>query len=178
MFGSSAAYRDFEATALPHLPALHRSARRLLGDGADAEDVVQDVYLRAWRSFRSFERGTNCRAWLFRILFNCVTDRRKKRSREMVADDSEEILERQAATAPQWDRLTDAEILAALDALPDGMREVVVLADVEELSYKEIASVLEIRLGTVMSRLSRGRALLRTRLTESGTPRDIAEATR
>lgn len=148
---------------MPHLDELYRSARRMLADPVRAEDVVQDAYLRAWRSFHTFDGG-NCRAWLYKILINCVCDERNRGRKTPAAFESEEILESQQAPPPVPDELSDAQILAALDELPEAYRDVVLLADVQEFSYKEIAAMLDIRMGTVMSRLSRGRASLRERL--------------
>lgn len=153
----------FEAAALPHLDELYRSARRMLADPVRAEDLVQEVYLRAWRSFHTFDGG-NCRAWLYKILTNCVHDYRSRGRKARAAFESEEILERQEAPPPVPESLEDEQILAALDELPESYRDVVLLADVQEFSYKEIAAMLDIRMGTVMSRLSRGRAVLRERL--------------
>ena len=156
---------EFEAAALPHMNDLFRTATRLLADPARAEDVIQDVYLQAWKSFHRFQQGTNCRAWLFKILFNTVHHYRRKWLNLRVIRESEEILaETVAAQPPVPDRLTDAEILAALDRLSAEFRSVVLLSDVEEFSYKEIAGILEIPIGTVMSRLSRARKLLREQL--------------
>ena len=148
---------------MPHLDELYRSARRMLGDPVRAQDIVQDVYLRAWRSFHTFD-GANCRAWLYKILVNCVHDERNRGRKAPAAFESEDILERQEAPPPVPEGLADAHILAALDDLPESYRDVVLLADVQEFSYKEIAAMLDIRMGTVMSRLSRGRAALRERL--------------
>ena len=148
---------------MPHLDELYRSARRMLADPVRAQDVVQDAYLHAWRSFHTFDGG-NCRAWLYKILVHCVYDERNRGRKAPVAFESEEVLERQEAAAPVPSELTDEQILSALDALPEAYRDVVLLADVQEFSYKEIAAVLDIRLGTVMSRLSRARAALRDKL--------------
>ena len=152
---------------MPYLEEIYRSARRMMGDPTRAEDVVQDVYLRAWRSFHTFTLGTNCRAWLYRILANSVHDYRSRWLKRLPADDSEEILERQEAPAPSLEQLTDREILDALDRLPDTFRDAVLLTDVEGFTYKETAEILGVKTGTVMSRLSRGRKQLRTSLRES-----------
>ena len=152
---------EFEAQALPHLDALYRTARRVLGDPSRADDVVQEVYLRAWRSFDTFKTGTNCRAWLFKILLNCVHDHRRRVMSQVIDDRSEEILERQEAPREIAPELSDEEVLKALDRLPRQSREILLLADVEGLAYKEIAKMLEVRIGTVMSRLSRARRRLR-----------------
>lgn len=149
---------------MPHLDELYRAARRMLGDAARAEDVVQEVYLRAWKSFHTFEAGTNCRAWLYRIMVNVTHDYRRREMSRPAADDSEQILERREAPAPTPDRLTDEEILRALEEIPEAYRDAVVLADVEQFSYQEISDLLEIKQGTVMSRLHRGRSLLREKL--------------
>lgn len=171
---------EFEVQALPHLDSLYRTARRVLGDPSRADDVVQDAYLRAWRSFETFEQGTHCRAWLFKILLNCIHDHRRRWMSRMDADDSEAILERQQAPHETALVLTDEEILAALDSLPRQSREILLLADVEGFAYKEIAQLLEIRMGTVMSRLNRARARLRGALGGSAPARragaPVAEA--
>ncbi len=156
---------EFEREALPHLNDLHRTAVRSLADPAKADDVVQEAFLRAWKSFHQFRPGTNCRAWLFRILFNCVHDYRSRSSKLIPVGGDEVTLEEKLVQAdPVPERLTDEDVLSALKRIPPDFRAVVLLADVEELSYKEIAKVLHIRIGTVMSRLSRGRRLLRAKL--------------
>ena len=155
----------FEAEAMPHLNDLFRMALRVTGERAAAEDVIQEVYLQAWRSFDRFEQGTNCRAWLFKILFHCVSHHRRKWFRFPQLKETEEFLEAnltQPASVPQ--HVTDEEILAALDGIAVEFRSVVMLVDVEEFAYKEVAGILSIPAGTVMSRLSRGRAMLRKRL--------------
>jgi RNA polymerase sigma-70 factor (ECF subfamily) len=158
---------EFETVALPHLHELYRAAVRLLGDSAKAEDVVQETYLQAWKSFARFEPGTNCRAWLFKILVNTVHHHRRSWFNLRRVRESEEILEQTAAcAAPVPERLARAEILRALDRLPSDYRAAVLLADVEEFSYREIAGMLDVPIGTVMSRLSRGRRLLRAQLSE------------
>lgn len=156
---------EFEKAALPHLSELYRTAARLLGDCAKAEDAVQETYLQAWKSFERFEPGTNCRAWLFKILVNTIHHHRRKWFNLRLVKDSEEALEQAVAVAcPIPERIAQEEILRALDHLPADYRAAVLLADVEEFSYKEIAGVLEVPIGTVMSRLSRGRRLLRDEL--------------
>jgi RNA polymerase sigma-70 factor (ECF subfamily) len=158
---------QFEAEALPHLNDLFRTAVRILGDRNRAEDVAQEVYLQAWKSFDRFESGTNCRAWLFKILFHCVNHHRRKWFRFPVLKETEEFLEANlVAPSPIPDQLKDEDILAALDRIPAEFRSVVLLVDVEEFAYKEAAEILSVPIGTVMSRLSRGRKLLREQLTE------------
>ena len=156
----------FEYEAMPHLNDLLRTACRMAGNRERAEDVVQEVYLQAWKSFNRFEPGTNCRAWLFKILFHCVNHCRRRWLRFPLLKEQEEFLEANLpAPAPIPDRLTDAAILAALDRIPADFRSVVMLVDVEEFAYKDVAEILAIPLGTVMSRLSRGRRALRDQLT-------------
>ena len=155
----------FESEAMPHLSDIFRTALRVTGDRAAAEDAIQEVYLQAWRSFDRFEAGTNCRAWLYKILFHCVSHQRRKWFRFPLLKDTEEFIEAnlvQPAAVP--DKLTDEDILAALDGIAQEFRSVVLLIDVEEFAYKEVAEILQIPIGTVMSRLSRGRAMLRKRL--------------
>ena len=158
---------EFEAAALPHLNDIHRTAVRLLGSGSGADDVVQDVYLQAWKSFNQFELGTNCRAWLFKILFHTLHHYRRKWLNVRMVKESEDILEQTVAAGPPLpDRITDEEMLAALTEVPQDFRAVVLLIDVEEFSYKEAAGILNVPIGTVMSRLSRGRRLLREKLVD------------
>jgi RNA polymerase sigma-70 factor, ECF subfamily len=168
---------DFEAAALPHLNDLYRMASRLLGDGGRAEDVVQDVYLQAWKSFDQFAAGTNCRAWLFRILFNMVHHYRRKWLSFRMVRESDEVLEQTVAPARAVpENITDEDMLAALAAVPQDFRAVVLLVDVEEFSYKEAAGILNVPVGTIMSRLSRGRRLLRERLAGVAKSWGIGEA--
>mgnify|MGYP002381479384 CR=1 FL=1 len=156
---------SFEAEAMPHLNDLYRTATRLMGDSARAEDVVQEAYLQAWKSFDRFESGTNCRAWLFKILFHCVNHHRRRFFRFPLLKEAEEFLESNlTARTPVPDKLSDGEILAALDRISADYRSVVLLVDVEEFSYKEVAEILGIPIGTVMSRLSRARKALRDQL--------------
>jgi RNA polymerase sigma-70 factor (ECF subfamily) len=126
---------------------------------------VQDVYLQAWKSFDQFEIGTNCRAWLFKILFHTLNHYRRKWLNIRMVKESEEILDVTPAGGPPIpEHITDEEMLAALAGVPQDFRAVVLLVDVEEFSYKEAASILNVPIGTVMSRLSRGRKMLRERL--------------
>jgi len=160
--------QQFEDAALPHLNDLYRTATRLLADSTKADDVVQDVFLQAWKSFDRFEVGTNCRAWLYKILFHVVNHHRRKWFNVRMVKESEEILDQVAASPePIAENLTDAEILSALDRVPQDFRAVVLLVDVDEFSYKEASGILSVPIGTVMSRLSRGRKLLREQLEET-----------
>jgi RNA polymerase sigma-70 factor (ECF subfamily) len=167
MFGRSAKVEEFEGAALPHLNDLFRTALRLTRDRAEAEDLVQEAYLQAWKSFHRFEPGTNCRAWLFKILFHVIQHHRRKWFKmRLVSDEDARIEETISYEPPVSPHLRDEDVLAAFEKIPLHYREVVLLADVEELSYKEVAAVLDIPLGTVMSRLNRGRKLLRHELAE------------
>ena len=157
----------FEAEAMPHLDDLFRTAVRLVMDRTEAEDLVQEVYLQAWKSFDRYEPGTNCRAWLFKILMNKLEHQRRRKYAllKRTADcDTELLAQTVAYVPPVGQELKDAEVLAALGRVPARFREVVLLADVEEFSYREIAEILGVPVGTVMSRLSRGRKLLREML--------------
>jgi RNA polymerase sigma-70 factor (ECF subfamily) len=166
-----AADARFEAEALSHIDSLYGTALRLTRRGADADDLVQDTYLKAFRSSAQFQRGTNLKAWLFTILYNTFRNMRRDDGRDPVDVDSE-VVEQAAASSPGdftpeqiLTRATlDVDLQAALDALPDAFRQAVWLRDVEELTYAEIAEVLGIPIGTVMSRISRGRRLLYERL--------------
>ncbi len=155
----------FEAEAMPHVSDIFRTAVRVLGDRTRAEDVAQDVFLQAWKSFERFEPGTNCRAWLFKILFHCINHHRRKWFRFPLLKQTEEFIEANITYSPSVpEHLTDEELIAALDGIPSDYRAVVLLVDVEEFAYKEAAEILQIPIGTVMSRLSRGRRLLREHL--------------
>jgi RNA polymerase sigma-70 factor (ECF subfamily) len=149
---------------MPHIDALYRTAARVVGDRTEAEDLVQETYLQAWKSFHRFEPGTNCRAWLFKILFHVIQHHRRKWYSSR-GNETDELLEQTVAYEPPVSQhLTDEDVLAALEKIPQQYRDVVLLADVEEFSYKEVAATLKIPVGTVMSRLSRGRKLLRSEL--------------
>jgi RNA polymerase sigma-70 factor (ECF subfamily) len=172
----SDARASFEADALEFVDSLYRTALRLTRVPSDAEDLVQDTYLKAFRAADSFERGTNLRAWLFTILHNTARNNARDRSRDSVTVDSDVV--DQAAETPQFGisgKVDDPETLllrktmtpelqAAVDALPDAFRQAVWLRDVEEFSYAEIAAMLNVPVGTVMSRISRGRRMLFGRL--------------
>lgn len=158
----------FEEVALPYMNDLYRAACSMLRNREDAEDVLQEMYLRAWRAFDTFTPGTNCKAWLFKILFNVVRNHRRKWFHKFVFTTEPEELEGTLVyQAPVAEKLSDAEILAAFEKLPSQFAEVVLLADVYEFSYKEVQETLSIPIGTAMSRLSRGRQLLRTHLAGS-----------
>jgi RNA polymerase sigma-70 factor (ECF subfamily) len=173
--GSPSRLSDFEEQALVHLDRVYHFALRLTRNRPDAEDLVQETYLRAFRHFDRFDPGTNCRAWLFAILRNAFVNRVRRQGRELPGLDEAllERLEGGRAEAPggiespedlALTRVAASHALAALDGLPLPFRETVALADVEGCSYREIARICGIPIGTVMSRLSRGRRLLRAAL--------------
>ena len=155
----------FEAEAMPHVDRLFRLAMWFERDRQAAEDLVQDTLTQALQSFHRYSRGTNCRAWLIAILQHLRSNRRRSRLRSPLVDDVDDRIAATAAFVPAVPQhLTDEEMLAALARIPAPHQDVIVLCDVEELTYKEIAEVLAIPIGTVMSRLHRGRALLRRQL--------------
>jgi len=154
----------FETEALGYADQLFRVALRLCRERARAEDLVQETYLQAWRSFHRFELGTNLRAWLYKILFNVFYSGKRQERLSLVP--VEETISETIAWDPQTPQnIEDEDVLAALDRVPRDYQIPVVLADVEDLSYREIADAMGIPLGTVMSRLHRGRKILRTELT-------------
>jgi RNA polymerase sigma-70 factor, ECF subfamily len=155
---------DFEAEALPHLNDIYRAALRLMLDQAKANDAVQETFLLAWKTFDRYQPGTNCRAWLFGILFNVVRHERRMRLKWITGATEDFAEMEQVAPQSVSENLTDGEILAALDQLPVQFREVLLLVDVEEFSYKEASEILGVPIGTVMSRVSRARAILRGQL--------------
>jgi RNA polymerase sigma-70 factor (ECF subfamily) len=166
----------FERDALPLMPNLYSAALRLTRNPADAEDLVQETFLRAYRGFGGFAEGTNLKAWLYRILTNTFinTYRKKRREPQLVFDDElpdwylYDRLGGQGAAASAestvLSAIPDEDVQAALDSLPEGFRMAVWLADVEGFAYKEIAEIMDIPIGTVMSRLHRGRKALEKRL--------------
>ncbi len=164
--------KTFEAAAMPHIDDLFRTALRVTGNRSEAEDLIQETYLQAWKSFHRFELGTNCRAWLFKILFHVIHHHRRKwfGFNSKLVDVEEGQLENTIAYQPPVPQhISDEDVLAALGRVPLQYREVILLADVEEFSYKEIAETLSIPIGTVMSRLSRGRKILRAELAEAAS---------
>src|ERR1051326_6719391 len=158
----------FEAEALPHLDALYRAAASILHSRSEAEDAVQEAYLQALKSFDRFTPGTNCRAWLFRILFHVISHQRRQWFSGLVFSEREELEQTAVYEETVREDLTDDEVIQAFQNLPRQFAEVVMLADVQEFSYKEIQETLGIPAGTVMSRLSRGRQMLRDHLADCG----------
>jgi RNA polymerase sigma-70 factor, ECF subfamily len=167
----STADEAFAREALSYVDSLYGTALRLTRRPADAEDLVQDTYLKAFRSAAQFQRGTNMKAWLFTILHNTFRNMLRHDGRNPIDVDSEYVEQAPAYAANEHspeELLTraslDADLQAALDSLPDAFRQAVWLRDVEELTYAEIADVLSVPIGTVMSRISRGRRALYERL--------------
>ena len=159
----------FETAAMPLVPQLFRHAMWLERNRTEAEDLVQETLVHALQSFHRFAPGTNCRAWLITILHHLRANRRRRQGREIVAADADDSRANVVPFVPPIaDRLTDEDILGALRQIPPHHQEVILLCDVEEMTYKEIAAALEIPVGTVMSRLHRGRELLRTALARTG----------
>lgn len=155
----------FESEALPLMPDVFRVAQWLVRDRALAEDLTQETFVQALRSFHRYSPDTNCRAWLVTILYRINGKRRMKLGQlKLVEDTEEQIAATLAFEPPIPQSLTDEDILSAITRVPQRFSQVVVLADVEEFAYKEIADLLAIPIGTVMSRLHRGRRLLRQEL--------------
>jgi RNA polymerase sigma-70 factor (ECF subfamily) len=158
----------FEAEAMPHVDRLFRHAMWLERNRAEAEDLVQETLVQALQSFHRFTPGTNCRAWLITILQHVRSNRARKQGRLLIDADVEA---RAAAVVPFVppvpDRVTDEDMLLALRQIPPHHQEVILMCDVEDMTYKEIAAALDVPIGTVMSRLHRGRELLRMALTGS-----------
>lgn len=160
--------QKFESEALTHLDTLLRAANRLGRDFQDGEDIVQETYLRAWKYFDSFDSGTNCRAWLFGIMFNVIRARRGKQAKRpeipLMEDESAEYQRSNVLTFDPLKQIEGREVLEAASKLSEDHRAVLGLIVVEEFSYQEAATVLEVPVGTVMSRLHRARLELRRRL--------------
>ena len=178
----------FADVAMEHMPSLYTAALRMTRNPADAEDLVQETYLKAYRAFNSFTEGTNLKAWLYRILTNTYINTyraKKRRPEESDIDDLENFyLYRRlgglegasagrSAEDEVLDHFTETEVKEAIEALPEQFRMAVLLGDVEGFSYKEIAEILDVPIGTVMSRLHRGRRALQKRLYEFGRQRGL-----
>jgi RNA polymerase sigma-70 factor, ECF subfamily len=182
----------FADQAMQYAPQLYSAAMRMTRSQADAEDLVQDTYLRAYRGFDSFTEGTNLRAWLFRILTNAYINSYRAKQRRPVESDLQDVEDRylyrrlgaldalmasRSAEDQLFDLITDDEVKQALEDLPENFRLAVLLADVEGFSYKEIAEILDIPIGTVMSRLHRGRKAMQKALFDYAHARGLAGAT-
>ncbi len=170
---------EFEETALPHIDSLFNFAVKLTGDSGEAEDLVQETYLRAYKFFHKYKKDTHINAWLFSILRNTFINSYRKKKKEpakidfhsveqfieQVIESGSPMLQGDIADALSKDILDD-EVKASLDALPEEFRDVILLSDVEGFSYKEIADILKCPAGTIMSRLHRGRKILYKNLAE------------
>ncbi len=172
MFGIRMSEREkewaaFETEALPLMADVFRVANYLARDRETAEDLTQETFVQALKSFHRYAPGTNCRAWLVTILYHLNSKRRQKLGRLKFVEDPEELIAQTVTFEPSIpEQLKDEEILRALKQLPKQFRDVVVLTDVEEFSYKEVAELTGVPIGTVMSRLHRGRRLLRQQLVQ------------
>ena len=170
---------DFTNDAMQHAPQLFSTAMRMTRNRSDAEDLVQETFIKAWRSFATYQQGTNLRAWLFRIMTNTYINKynaQQRKPTETELDDVEELFLykrlgsvdqsqlSQSAEDQMLSLFTDDEVKKALEELPEQFRIPVLMSDVEGFSYKEIAEILEIPLGTVMSRLHRGRKAMQKML--------------
>ena len=178
----------FERDVLPLLPSLYGAAMRMTRNPTDAEDLVQDTYLRAFRGFAGFQEGTNLKAWLYRILTNSFINTYRKKQREPQTvegpDDADEwyLYDRLGGRSVEvsaenevLDRIPDADVKAALESLSENFRLAVLLADVEGFSYKEIAEIMDVPIGTVMSRLHRGRKALERALFDTAKERGLID---
>ena len=178
----------FAEQAMEYMGSLYSAALRMTRNPSDAEDLVQETYLKAYRAFGSFQEGTNLKAWLYRILTNTFINSyraRRRRPEQTELDDVEDLylyrrlggLEAvsagRSAEEEVLEHFTESEVKEAVESLPEQFRMAVLLADVEGFSYKEIADILEVPIGTVMSRLHRGRRALQKALHDFGTARGL-----
>lgn len=168
-------YLDFEKEAVPHMDALYNYALRMTGDEDDADDLVQETFLKAFRFFDKFEKGTNCKAWLFRIMKNSFINDYRKSTKEPNKVDYEDVqnfyenIKSDEVEAKHYEQdafsdLLDDEISNAITELPEDFRTVIILSDIEGFSYEEIADFVDIPVGTVRSRLHRARKMLYAQL--------------
>lgn len=175
-------YEDFEREAVPHMDALFNFALKMTGDSDEADDLVQETYLKAFRFFDKFEKGTNCKAWLFRIMKNTYINKYRKETKEPDKVDYEEVENFYENVKPSstdsahlekdiYDNLLDDELSEAINSLPDDFKTVVILCDIEGFTYEEIADFIDVPVGTVRSRLHRARKMLFTKLQKYASER-------
>ncbi|AFH49990.1 ECF subfamily RNA polymerase sigma-70 factor [Ignavibacterium album JCM 16511] len=168
-------YEDFEREAVPHMDALYNFALKMTGDSDEADDLVQETFLKAFRFFDKFEKGTNCKAWLFRIMKNTYINKYRKETKEPDKVDYEEVENFYENVKPSstdsahlekdiYDNLLDDELSEAINSLPEDFKTVVILCDIEGFTYEEIADFIDVPVGTVRSRLHRARKMLFTKL--------------
>lgn len=168
-------YADFQREAIPHMDALYTFAYRMTGDSDTADDLVQETYLKAFRFFDKFEKGTNCKAWLFRILKNTYINEYRRESKMQAKVDYEDIENFYENIKPSeiksshiqddvFSNLLDDDISGAITSLPEDFRTVIILSDIEGFTYEEIADFIDCPIGTVRSRLHRARKMLYVRL--------------
>lgn len=180
---------DFEREALPHMDALYNFALRLTTDADEADDLLQETYLKAYRFFDKFEQGTNCKAWLFRIMKNSFINMYRRSSKEPDKVDYNDVEEfyhsiRAESTDPNdleqkiFSNILDDDVSNALESLPEEFRTVVILCDIEGFTYEEIADFVECPIGTVRSRLHRGRKMLRAKLLDYAMDRGYEDRDR
>ncbi|MCF8267878.1 MAG: sigma-70 family RNA polymerase sigma factor [Ignavibacteriales bacterium] len=168
-------YKEFEVEAIPHMDAIYNFALKMTGDPDTADDLVQDTYLKAFRFFEKFEKGTNCKAWLFRILKNSFINDYRKNVKEPDKVDYEDVqnfyenikasdIKGSHVVQDDFSNLLDDEISSALSSLPEDFRTVIILSDIEGFTYEEIADFVDCPVGTVRSRLHRARKMLYSKL--------------
>lgn len=181
----------FVDDAMEYMPSLYTAAMRMTRNSSDAEDLVQETYLKAYRAYNGFQEGTNLKAWLYRILTNTFINTYRAKRRRPEETDVEDVEDLylyhrlvgqggpefgRSAEDEVLSRFTDEAVKAAIESLPESFRMTVLLADVEGFSYKEIAEIMEVPVGTVMSRLHRGRGALQKALHDFGLERGLVEA--
>ncbi len=178
--------QEFQSEALPHMDFLYNYALRMTYNAADAEDLVQETFMKAFRFWDSYEKGTNIRAWLFRIMKNAYINRYRKEKKEPETVEYDDVqnyynnirdstVESGNIQETLFGNLLDDQVAKAIAELPDDFRTIVILCDIEELTYEEVAEFVDCPIGTVRSRLHRGRKLLRTKLVEYARKRGYPE---
>jgi len=181
--------KEFEETALVHLDLLYNSALQMTRNPQDAEDLIQETFLRAYRFFDRFERGTNCKAWLFKILRNNFINKYRKKAKEPARVDFDEIENAYAADIKEvlsdeskvdieriFDNMVEDDVKNAVESIPEEFRTAIILSDIQGFSYQEIADIAECPIGTVRSRISRGRKFLQKKLYDFARKKGIIKA--